>query len=70
MLESLARWASNPERARAVTRKVYNGHDCYVDGDADAPDVIKDNNGEVVLDLCKRCGRGEVELDEPCTGER
>ncbi len=42
-------------------------HDLYKTGDADAPEVIKDRNGEVVLDLCRRCGRGEIELSEPCT---
>ncbi len=41
-------------------------HDIYKTGDPDAPDVIKDRNGEVVLSLCRRCGRGECELDEPC----
>lgn len=70
VLECLARHASDPAKARAVAHKAYNGHDCYVTGDESAPDVIKDENGEVVLDLCKKCGRGEIELDEPCTGER
>jgi hypothetical protein len=41
-------------------------HDLYKTGDYDAPEVIKDDNGEVVLGLCRRCGRGEVELEEPC----
>lgn len=41
-------------------------HDLYKDGDPDAPDSIKDRNGEVVLGLCKACGRGEIELSEPC----
>lgn len=39
-------------------------HDLYKTGDKDAPDRIKDNNGEVVLSLCKRCGKAEAELDE------
>ena len=42
-------------------------HILYQTGDQDAPDVIKDGNGEVVLGLCRVCGRAEVELDEPCT---
>lgn len=44
-----------------------NGHDYYKTGDIGAPDQIKDGNGEVVLSLCRRCGRAEAELDEPCT---
>lgn len=42
-------------------------HDLYKTGDVGAPDQIKDRNGEVVLGLCKRCGRAEIELSEPCT---
>lgn len=41
-------------------------HDLYKTGDPDAPRDIKDNNGEVVLGLCRRCNRGEIELREPC----
>jgi hypothetical protein len=41
-------------------------HVCYSTGDADAPSVIKDANGEVALGLCKICGRAEAELSEPC----
>jgi hypothetical protein len=41
-------------------------HVLYETSDADAPDVIKDRNGEVVLGLCRVCGRGEIELSEPC----
>lgn len=43
-------------------------HDLYKTGDTEAPEVIKDGNGEVVLGLCKKCGRGEIELSEPCDG--
>lgn len=42
-------------------------HELYKTGDKDAPDPIKDRNGEVVLGLCRRCGKGEIELSEPCT---
>lgn len=38
--------------------------------DNDAPDCIKDRNGEVVLGLCRLCNRGEIELSEPCTGSQ
>lgn len=41
-------------------------HDLYKTGDRDAPDSIKDRNGEAVLHLCKRCGKAEVELNEDC----
>lgn len=27
---------------------------------------ICDRNGEVILDQCRKCGRGEIELEEPC----
>ena len=42
------------------------GHDLYKTGDPDAPDCIKDDNGDVALGLCRKCGRGEIELEEPC----
>lgn len=41
-------------------------HDIYKDGDPELPECILDVNGQVVLALCKLCGRGEVELSEPC----
>jgi hypothetical protein len=41
-------------------------HDLYKTGDADAPDIIKAENGEVALQLCRHCGRAEAELDQPC----
>ena len=41
-------------------------HDLYETGDAKAPASILDRNGEVALGLCKRCGKGESELTEPC----
>jgi len=45
----------------------FESHDLYTTKDADRPLAICDSNGEVVLSLCKRCGRGEAELwDEPC----
>ena len=45
-------------------------HTLFETEDADAPDAIKDRNGEVVLGLCRVCGRGEVQLLEPCTALR
>lgn len=41
-------------------------HELYKTGDVGAPEQIKDRNGEVVLGLCRRCGRAEIELSEPC----
>ena len=41
-------------------------HDLYRTGDPDAPDSIKDSNGDVALGLCRRCNRAECELEEPC----
>jgi hypothetical protein len=55
--------ASEPPAPRAT-------HDLYKTGDADIPAairaVIMDSNSEVVLSLCRRCGKGERELDGPC----
>ena len=41
------------------------GHELYQTGDS-CPDVILDDNGEVVLGMCKKCGKAEIELSEPC----
>jgi hypothetical protein len=41
-------------------------HILYQNGDPQAPEQIKDRNGEIVLRLCKLCGRAEIELSEPC----
>lgn len=45
-------------------------HDLYTNADKDRPAAICDRNGDVVLRLCKRCGRGECELSEPCITEQ
>lgn len=50
----------------STDEKQDTNHKLYETADADAPDVIKDSNGEVVLGLCRNCGRGEIELEEPC----
>jgi hypothetical protein len=44
----------------------YADHMLYEQGDSDAPEIIKDANGDIVLSLCKRCGKGESELEGPC----
>ncbi len=43
-------------------------HVLYKTGDADAPESIKDTNGDVVLDLCKLCKQAEVDLEPECEG--
>ncbi len=43
-------------------------HELFEDGDPDAPSQIKDQNGDIVLGLCKICGAAEAELETPCTG--
>ena len=41
-------------------------HDLYTDADKDKPNAICDRNGQVALAMCKKCGKAEIELDEPC----
>ena len=48
-------------------------HVLYQKGDVGLPDSIQDSNGDVVLGLCKVCGRGELELEYDggvCPGRR
>jgi hypothetical protein len=47
-------------------KRNYVTHSLFETGDADCPEQAKDRNGEVVLGVCKNCGRVEVELAEPC----
>jgi len=37
-------------------------HELYKKGDAGIPEQIRDRNGDVVLDCCKKCGKAESEL--------
>jgi len=57
------------EPAFDIAQRLDRPHDLYKTEDNEAPDVIKDQNGEVVLGLCKICGRGEIQLEEQCDGE-
>lgn len=41
-------------------------HDLYTDADKDRPEQICDSNGQVTLGLCRKCGRAEIELTQPC----
>lgn len=45
-------------------------HDLYKTGDEDACYSIKDNNGEVVFDVCRVCGGAEGELPTKCLGRK
>jgi hypothetical protein len=44
-------------------------HILFKDGDDNPPAAILDNNGQVVLSLCKVCGQAEVDLAESCPGD-
>tara|TARA_R110000796_G_scaffold74629_3_gene167805 strand:+ start:1259 stop:1402 length:144 start_codon:yes stop_codon:yes gene_type:complete len=46
-----------------------NSHRLFKTGDQDAPKSILDRNNEVVLNLCRKCGKGEADLDKFCTDE-
>lgn len=41
-------------------------HTLYKTNDPEAPATISDRNGEVILSLCKVCGKAAGELGEPC----
>jgi hypothetical protein len=45
-----------------MTKPVGQGHMIYTTAHPDAPDSIKDRNGEVCLALCVLCNRAEIEL--------
>lgn len=54
--------ARRDAQTRFVAEQV--AHVIFKTGDEDAPRQILDHNGDVVLALCRNCGRGEVELDD------
>jgi NTP pyrophosphatase (non-canonical NTP hydrolase) len=55
----------------ANAKPCHPSHELYKTGDADAPEQVKDRNGEVVLDQCRHCGRAESQLldGKPCAVE-
>lgn len=55
----------------ANAKPCHPSHELYKTSDADAPEQIKDRNGEVVLDQCRYCRRAESQLldGEPCAVE-
>lgn len=42
------------------------GHNLWKDGDRGIPEALLDRNGQVVLGMCRICGKAEIELDEEC----
>lgn len=59
-------WTIRADRLELEELSQWPTHQLYTDDDKDRPDVICDRNGQVVLGLCKRCGRGEAQLEESC----
>ena len=59
-------YAVTPEEQAQREAHFLKQHVLYERDDADAPDVIKDRNGDITLGLCKVCGKGEAELVESC----
>lgn len=49
-------------------RPFINGHELYINSDPDAPERIKDRNGEIALHQCRVCGAAEIELEVHCSG--
>lgn len=52
----------------ALRRPAPAEHVLYAKDDVDAPDSIKDRNGDIMLALCRNCGRAESDLVQPCFG--
>lgn len=44
-------------------------HVLWATADKDAPDVLRDRTGEVVLMMCKLCNKAEHELGDICPGK-
>lgn len=55
-----------PKEDKTMTPKSHESHELYKTGDEDAPSYLKYRNGEVVVRMCRKCGRGEAGLTEPC----
>ena len=51
---------------RDLLMRNYVSHELFQTGDPGCPEQALDWNGEVVLGVCKNCGRVEAELDEHC----
>ncbi len=59
-------WLAWQDRKIERWQSTFGTHAIYQTGDTDAPEAIKDRNGEVALCMCRACGRAEDELAEPC----
>ena len=55
-------WSATDDKTLEKIYAALGLHVLYTDADKDRSDVICDSNGQVVLGLCKRCGKGEAEL--------
>ena len=71
--ERVTAWVASQEQPYdpANAKPCHPSHELYKTSDADAPEQIKDRNGEVVLDQCRYCRRAESQLldGEPCAVE-
>jgi len=56
-----------PNVVKGDTATTPGGHVLYKKGDADAPDNIKDANGDIALAMCRVCGNAESGLSDPCS---
>lgn len=61
------KWVAGEGIAQLRLRQNRASHTLYKTGDTDAPACIKDQNGDIVLGMCRNCGRAESELSEPCS---
>lgn len=64
--EHVVIFSEEEDYSSGMNRAYELGHILYETCDPDKPDAIVDRNGDVVLGLCRRCGKGEIELSEPC----
>lgn len=61
------RYSQQGKRVHAATTLIIDTHRVWKNTDSDsynAPEAIKDRNGDIVLGLCRDCGAGECELEE------
>lgn len=66
----LEHFAKRNAEKNAAGFNVLEPHVLYRTSDPDRPDQICDANGEVVLALCRVCGKCEAELEATCPGPR
>lgn len=49
-----------------AAQPVESKHYLYKDGDNNVPSTLLDRNGQIVLSMCRICGKAEGELSESC----